>query len=99
MKLAAYIKKEFNIDIDPTSMFAIQVKRIHEYKRQLMNCLHIISLYWRLKDDPSLDIVPRTFIFGGKAAPGYWMAKQHIKLINDVAEIVNNDPIVDGRTQ
>jgi starch phosphorylase len=95
--LADIIEDRNGVRVSVDSIFDVQVKRLHQYKRQLMNCLHIISLYWRLKDDPSLDIVPRTFIFGGKAAPGYWMAKQHIKLINDVAEIVNNDPIVDGR--
>ena len=83
--------------VDPDSLFDIQVKRIHEYKRQHLNVLHIITLYNRLKKDPGQEIVPRTFIFGGKAAPGYFMAKLIIKLINSVAEVVNNDPDVAGR--
>lgn len=93
-KLAEYIKTEMNIDVDPTSMFDIQIKRIHEYKRQLMAALHVITLYNRIKANPDLDVAPRTVIFGGKAAPGYTMAKQHIKLINAIGEKVNNDPDV-----
>lgn len=93
-KLAEYIKTEMNIDVDPTSMFDIQIKRIHEYKRQLMAALHVITLYNRIKANPDLDVAPRTVIFGGKAAPGYAMAKQHIKLINAIGEKVNNDPDV-----
>lgn len=93
-KLAEYIKAEMDIDVDPTSMFDIQIKRIHEYKRQLMAALHVITLYNRIKENPDLDVAPRTVIFGGKAAPGYTMAKQHIKLINAIGEKVNNDPDV-----
>jgi starch phosphorylase len=95
--LAEKIKREQKIEVNPESMFDIQVKRIHEYKRQHLNVLHIITLYNRLKRNPDLDIVPRTFIFGGKAAPGYFMAKLMIKLINSVGEVVNNDPEVQNR--
>lgn len=95
--LARYIKAEVGITVDPHSIFDVQVKRIHEYKRQHLNVLHIITLYNRIKKDPTIEIVPRTFIFGGKAAPGYFMAKLIIKLINAVAEKVNNDPDVNGR--
>ncbi|WP_239121538.1 MULTISPECIES: glycogen/starch/alpha-glucan phosphorylase [Spirulina sp. CCY15215] len=95
--LAAYIDKTQKIKINPDSLFDIQAKRIHEYKRQHLNVLHIITLYNRLKQDPNSDIVPRTFIFGGKAAPGYFLAKLVIKLINSVGEVVNNDPDVRDR--
>lgn len=95
--LAAYILKHRNIQIDPNSLFDVQVKRIHEYKRQHLAVLGIIAFYNRIKQNPGLDIVPRTFIFGGKAAPGYFLAKLVIKLINSVAEVVNNDPDVRGR--
>ena len=78
-------------------MFDIQIKRIHEYKRQLMAALHVVTLYNRLKDNPSLDIVPRTVIFGGKAAPGYAMAKLHIKLINAIGAKINKDPETSDR--
>jgi len=95
--LAAYIKKHNNIDVNINSIFDVQVKRIHEYKRQLLAALHIISLYNKIKANPNIDIYPRTFIFGGKAAPGYFMAKLVIKLINSVGEIVNRDPDVRNR--
>ncbi|XLQ11606.1 MAG: glycogen/starch/alpha-glucan phosphorylase [cyanobacterium endosymbiont of Epithemia adnata isolate EadnSB Bon19] len=95
--LAAYILKNRNIQVDPNSLFDVQVKRIHEYKRQHLMVLHIIALYNRIKQNPYIDILPRTFIFGGKAAPGYFLAKLVIKLINAVAEVVNKDPDVRGR--
>jgi starch phosphorylase len=95
--LAALIKERTDTVVDPESLFDIQVKRLHEYKRQHLNVLHIITLYLRLKKNPGADITPRTFIFGGKAAPGYFMAKLIIKLINSVGEIVNNDRDVAGR--
>jgi starch phosphorylase len=94
-RLAQYIEQRCcGIRVDPDSLFDIQVKRIHEYKRQHLNVLHIVSLYHRLKQQPNLDLTPRTFIFGGKAAPGYRMARLIIKLIHAVAEIVNRDPQV-----
>lgn len=96
-ELADYIWKHNRLEVDPKSLFDIQVKRIHEYKRQHLDVLHIISLYNRIKKNPSMNILPRTFIFGGKAAPGYFMAKLIIKLINSVANVVNNDPDVHGR--
>ena len=95
--LATVIQERTGVKVDPRSLFDIQVKRLHEYKRQHLNVLHIITLYNRLKRHPELEITPRTFIFGGKAAPGYFMAKLIIKLINSVAEVVNNDPDVKGR--
>jgi starch phosphorylase len=94
VRLSNFIAKETGISVDPDSMFDAQVKRIHEYKRQHLNVLHILTLYQRLKNDPSLQITPRTFIFGGKAAPGYQAAKLIIKLINSVAEVINADPKV-----
>src|SRR5262245_39049839 len=95
--LAAMLKLRTGVDVNHESLFDIQVKRIHEYKRQHLNVLYILSLYLRLKRDPKADIPARTFIFSGKAAPGYFMAKLIIKLINAVAETVNNDPLVRGR--
>ncbi|MEO1023265.1 MAG: glycogen/starch/alpha-glucan phosphorylase [Bacteroidota bacterium] len=91
-RLAEYIYDYSGLKVDPASMFDIQIKRIHEYKRQLMAALHVITLYNRLKANPDLDISPRTVIFAGKAAPGYAMAKMHIKLINSIGEKINNDP-------
>ncbi|HLG32265.1 MAG TPA: glycogen/starch/alpha-glucan phosphorylase [Ignavibacteriaceae bacterium] len=92
--LIDYIESENNINVNPDSIFDVQVKRFHEYKRQLLNVLHIITLYARIKENPALEFAPRTIIFGGKAAPAYYMAKLIIKLINSVADIVNNDPDV-----
>jgi len=96
-RLSAYIAGKTGVELDPDWMFDIQVKRIHEYKRQHLNALHIITLYNRLKADPSLDIAPRAFIFGGKAAPGYFIAKLIIKLITSVGETINNDPDVNRK--
>jgi len=95
--LAAYIERNTGVIVNPNSLFDIQVKRLHEYKRQLLNVLHIITLYNQIKENPDTDILHRTFIFGAKAAPGYYMAKLIIKLINAVGEIVNNDPDVRDR--
>ena len=95
--LSALIKERTGITVDPSSMFDVQVKRIHEYKRQHLNVLNIITLYLRIKQNPGIDIVPRTFIFGGKAAPGYHTAKLMIKLINSVGDVVNSDPDVKDR--
>ncbi|WP_099321049.1 glycogen/starch/alpha-glucan phosphorylase [Anaerococcus sp. Marseille-P3625] len=96
-KLARYILEHEGIKIDPNSIFDIQVKRIHEYKRQHLNILHIIYLYHKLKENPNMDFYPTTFIFGGKAAPGYFRAKAIIKLANEVARVVNNDPDVNKK--
>uniref|UniRef100_A0A6B2E8C8 Alpha-1,4 glucan phosphorylase n=1 Tax=Phlebotomus kandelakii TaxID=1109342 RepID=A0A6B2E8C8_9DIPT len=94
LKLAQILEKDYGVKVNPASMFDIQVKRIHEYKRQLLNCLHIITLYNRIKRDPTAAFVPRTIMIGGKAAPGYYIAKKIIQLICAVANVVNNDPIV-----
>ncbi|MDD3813406.1 MAG: glycogen/starch/alpha-glucan phosphorylase [Desulfocapsaceae bacterium] len=96
-RLAVFIHKHCGIEVSLDSMFDIQVKRIHEYKRQLLNCLHVITHYHRILRRPDLDLVPRTVIFAGKAAPTYWKAKLVIKLINSIAEVVNNDPRVGSR--
>jgi len=95
--LAEWIRLRTGIEVNPDTLFDIQVKRLHEYKRQHLNVLHIITLYNRLRKEPKLDIPPRTFIFGGKAAPGYYMAKLIIKLITSVAEVVNQDSALNGR--
>ena len=95
-RLAKIIQASTGVLVDPASLFDIQVKRIHEYKRQHLNVLNIVSLYSRLKTDPKFTMEPRTFIFGGKAAPGYFMAKRIIKLINAVGEVVNHDPEIRG---
>ena len=97
IRLAKYIKEHNGIDVDHRSIFDVQVKRMHEYKRQLMHILHVMYLYNQLKDNPNMEIVPRTFIFGGKAAAGYKRAKLTIKLINSVADVVNNDKSIDGK--
>lgn len=96
-RLARIIADRTGLKVDPDSLFDIQVKRIHEYKRQHLNVLHMITHYWRLRTDAQADFKPRTFIFAGKAAPGYEMAKLIIKLINSVAEMINNDPVVRDR--
>ncbi|MDH4099960.1 MAG: glycogen/starch/alpha-glucan phosphorylase [Nitrospirota bacterium] len=95
--LADYIFRKTGTVVNPDSLFDCQVKRLHEYKRQLLNVLHVITLYNRIRSNPAGTVVPRTVIFSGKAAPGYWMAKKIIKLINSVADVVNNDPVVNGR--
>ena len=97
IRLAKYIKEHNGIDVDPNSIFDIQVKRLHEYKRQLMNILHVMYLYNQLKANPNMDFYPRTFIFGAKAAAGYRTAKKTIKLINSVADVINNDPSINGK--
>ena len=97
VRLARYIKKYNNIDVDPNSIFDVQVKRLHEYKRQLLNILHVMYLYNKVKENPNIDMVPRTFIFGAKAAAGYKRAKLTIKLINSVADVINNDQSIGGK--
>ncbi len=97
IRLAKYIKEHNGIEVNPDSIFDVQVKRLHEYKRQLLNILHVMYLYNQLKSNPNMDFYPRTFIFGAKAAAGYRNAKLTIKLINNVAEVVNNDPDIHGR--
>ncbi len=97
VRLAKYVKEHNGIDIDPRSIFDVQVKRLHEYKRQLLNILHVMYLYNTIKDHPEMDFYPRTFIFGAKAAAGYRRAKQTIKLINSVADVINNDASIKGK--
>ncbi len=97
VRLAKYILEHNGIEVDPRSIFDVQVKRLHEYKRQLLNILHVMYLYNQLKDNPEMDFYPRTFIFGAKAAAGYYNAKMTIKLINSVADVVNNDPAINGK--
>jgi starch phosphorylase len=94
MKLAKILEHDYGVKVNLSSIFDIHVKRIHEYKRQLLKCLHVITLYNRIKSNPNAYTVPRTVMIGGKAAPGYHLAKKIIKLICSVANIVNNDPIV-----
>src|SRR5262249_14742080 len=96
-QLARYIEAEHRVSIDRSSLFDVQVKRLHEYKRQLLNLLHVVALYLRLKKNPELAVVPRTFIFGGKAAPAYTAVKLVIKLINSVASVINTDPQIKGK--
>ena len=94
--MADYIRKEMGIEVNPYSIFDTQAKRLHAYKRQLLNILHVIYLYQRMKEDPNFRIYPRTFLFAAKAAPAYVFAKKVIKLINNVARVVNNDPEVNN---
>ena len=96
-RLAKYILDHNGIEVDPHSIFDVQVKRLHEYKRQLLNILHVIYLYNQIKEHPEIDFYPRTFIFGAKASAGYERAKKIIKLINSVADVVNNDPVIRGK--
>ena len=97
VRLAQYIARLEGIDINPDSIFDVQIKRLHEYKRQLLNALDVLDTYFQLKDNPGLDIVPRTYIFAAKAAPGYFKAKATIKFINEIARLVNNDPTVNQK--
>jgi starch phosphorylase len=96
-RLSRYILRKIKLGVNPDTLFDVQVKRIHEYKRQLLNTLHVVTLYRRIKADPSMEMVPRTILFAGKAAPAYHQAKRIIKLINSIADVVNNDADVHGR--
>ena len=97
VRLAEYILKHNGVEVDPNSIFDVQVKRLHEYKRQFLNILHVMYLYNQIKDNPGMSFYPRTFIFGAKAAAGYRRAKQTIKLINSVADVINNDASINGK--
>lgn len=97
LRLAKYIQEHNGIEVDPRSIFDVQVKRLHEYKRQLMNILHVMYLYNKIKEHPDMPFYPRTFIFGAKAAAGYEIAKMTIKLINSVADVINNDRSINGK--
>ncbi|MBQ0042636.1 MAG: glycogen/starch/alpha-glucan phosphorylase, partial [Lachnospiraceae bacterium] len=97
LRLAKYIKEHNGVDIDPRSIFDVQVKRLHEYKRQLLNILHVMYLYNMIKEHPDMEFYPRTFIFGAKAAAGYATAKATIKLINNVAQVINNDQTIENK--
>jgi glycogen phosphorylase len=96
-QFADWAKAADGVSVDPDTIFDCQVKRIHEYKRQLLNALRVVSLYNRLRDNPSLDMIPRTFFFAGKAAPAYLLAKVIIKFINNLAGTVDGDPVVGGK--
>ncbi|GAV08168.1 hypothetical protein RvY_17900-2 [Ramazzottius varieornatus] len=96
-RFAQLIKRDYKIEVNPEAMFDVQVKRIHEYKRQMLNCLHVITMYLRIKKSPNEPVVPRVVMIGGKAAPGYWMAKQVISLICSVASVINNDPAIGNK--
>lgn len=97
VRLAEYILRQEGVEVNPDSIFDVQIKRLHEYKRQLLNALDVLDTYFQLKDNPSIDIVPRTYIFAAKAAPGYFKAKATIKFINEIARLVNNDPDVNKK--
>ena len=97
LRMAEYLETNCGVKVNPDSIFDVQVKRLHEYKRQLLNALHAVSLYLTIKDNPNADIVPRTILFGAKSAPGYFMAKLIIKFINSVGEVINSDPDVQDK--
>ena len=99
LRLAKYIQEHNGIEVDPRSIFDVQVKRLHEYKRQLLNILHVMYLYNQIKEHPEMEFYPRTFIFGAKAAAGYRIAKLTIKLINNVAAVINNDRTSTARSK